>query len=228
MRSAFLRRFQNFFSYTSQWKRGKRFGENPAAFLLLLSTADEKCVWEKIGKQIVCSSLHYRGIENRFGEEIIYFYEISAALAYMGEMSPPTTHWRWEAGLNSESENFSSHFPMDMRSAFWKKNRNLFEKVSVPIFHWRRDAQVVRFSGIFSSSLKCEKCQPPLFHYPLEEKRLFERKKRTAIQIFFSLIYLDRKRSNGRKNLKTEKTALSQKRLCDRAVWCWKIHDCVI
>ena len=77
-----------------KWKRGKRFGENPAAFLFLLSTADEKCVWGKIGKQIVCSSLHYRGIENRFGEEIIYFYEISAALAYMGEMSTPTTHWR--------------------------------------------------------------------------------------------------------------------------------------
>ena len=68
--------------------------KNPADFLLLLSTADEKCVWGKIGKQIVCSSLHYRGIENRFGEEIIYFYEISAALAYMGEMSTPTTHWR--------------------------------------------------------------------------------------------------------------------------------------
>ena len=32
MRSAFLRRFQNFFSYTSQWKRGKRFGEKSSGF----------------------------------------------------------------------------------------------------------------------------------------------------------------------------------------------------
>ena len=64
---------------------------------------------------------------------------------------------------------------------------------------------MVRFSGIFSSSLTCEKCQPPLFHYPLEEKRLFERKKDAVIQIFFSLIYLDRKRLVGRKNLKIEK-----------------------
>ena len=64
---------------------------------------------------------------------------------------------------------------------------------------------MVRFSENFSSSLTWEKCQPPLFHYPLEEKRLFERKKDAVIQIFFSLIYLDRKSSNGRKNLKIEK-----------------------
>ena len=98
-----------------------------------------------------------------------------------------------------------------------KKNRNLFEKVSVPTHYWRRDAQVVRFSGNFSFSLTWEKCQPPLFHYPLEEKPLFERNKDAVIQIFFSLIYLDRKSSNGRKNPKIKK-ALSQKRLCDRAL----------
>ena len=119
--------------------------------------------------------------------------------------------------LKKDSEIMSLHFPTDMRSAFGRKNRKLFRAFSVPIFHWRRDAQVVRFSENFSSSLTWEKCQPPLFHYPLEEKRLFERKKDAVIQIFFSLIYLDRKRSNGRKNLKIEKTALSQKRLCDRA-----------
>ena len=64
---------------------------------------------------------------------------------------------------------------------------------------------MVRFSGNFSFSLTWEKCQPPLFHYPLEGKRLLERKKDAVIQIFFSLIYLDRKRSNGRKILKIEK-----------------------
>ena len=42
-------------------------------------------------------------------------------------------------------------------------------------------------------------------HCPLEEKRLSERKKDAVIQIFFSLIYLDRKRLVGRKNLKIEK-----------------------
>lgn len=76
---------------------------------------------------------------------------------------------------------------------------------------------MVRFAGNFSSSLTWEKCQPPLFYYPLEGKRLLERKKDAVIQIFFSLIYLDKKKSIGRKNLKIEKTALSQKRLCDRA-----------
>ena len=64
---------------------------------------------------------------------------------------------------------------------------------------------MVRFSGNFSFSLTWEKCQPPLFHYPLEEKRLFERKKDAVIQIFFSLIYLDKKRLVGRKNLKIKK-----------------------
>lgn len=64
---------------------------------------------------------------------------------------------------------------------------------------------MVHFSGNFSSPLTWEKCQPPRFHYPLEEKRLFERKKDAVIQIFFSLIYLDRKRLVGRKNLKIEK-----------------------
>ena len=64
---------------------------------------------------------------------------------------------------------------------------------------------MVRFAGNFSSSLTWEKCQPPLFYYPLEGKRLLERKKDAVIQIFFSLIYLDKKRLVGRKNLKIKK-----------------------
>ena len=56
----------------------------------------------------------------------------------------------------------SLHFPMDMRSAFGQKNRKLFEKIFCSRPHWRREDQVVRFSGIFSSSLTWEKCQPPL------------------------------------------------------------------
>lgn len=71
---------------------------------------------------------------------------------------------------------------------------------------------MVRFSEVFSSSLTWKKCQPPLFYYPLEEKRLFERKKDAVIQIFFSLIYLDRKRLIGRKNLKIEKKQSSHRK----------------
>ena len=70
---------------------------------------------------------------------------------------------------------------------------------------------MVRFAGNFSSSLTWEKCQPPLFYYPLEGKRLLERKKDAVIQIFFSLIYLDKKKSIGRKNLKTEKQPYHRK-----------------
>ena len=119
--------------------------------------------------------------------------------------------------LKKDSEIMSLHFPTDMRSAFGRKNRKLFRVFSVPIFHWSRDAQVVRFSEDFSSLLTWGKCQPPLFHYPLEEKRLFERKKDAVIQIFFSLIYLDRKRLVGRKTENRKKEALSQKRFCERA-----------
>ena len=122
-----------------------------------------------------------------------------------------------QSDLTKNSGIMFLHFPTDMRNAFGRKNRKLFRAFSVPIFHWRRDAQVVRFAGNFSYSLTWEKCQPPLFYYPLEGKRLLERKKDAVIQIFFSLIYLDKKKSIGRKNLKIEKTALSQKRLCDRA-----------
>ena len=122
-----------------------------------------------------------------------------------------------QSDLTKNSGIMFLRFPTDMRNAFGRKNRKLFSKISVPTHYWRRDAQEVRFAGNFSSSLTGEKCQPPLFYYPLEGKRLLERNKDAVIQIFFSLIYLDRKRSNGRKNLKIEKTALSQKRLCDRA-----------
>ena len=110
-----------------------------------------------------------------------------------------------QSDLTKNSGIMFLRFPTDMRNAFGRKNRKLFSKISVPTHYWRRDAQVVRFAGNFSSSLTWEKCRPPLFYYPLEGKRLLERKKDAVIQIFFSLIYLDRKRLVGRKNLKIEK-----------------------
>ena len=127
------------------------------------------------------------------------FYEDSRTFSLHFLMETRKAYWR------NIQRIFCSYSPLRMRSAFGRKNRKLFRVFSVPIFHWSRDAHVVRFSGNFSSSLTWEKCQPPLFHYPLEEKRLFERKKDAVIQIFFSLIYLDRKRLVGRKNLKIEK-----------------------
>ena len=117
-----------------------------------------------------------------------------------------------QSDLTKNSGIMFLHFPTDMRNAFGRKNRKLFSKISVPTHYWRRDAQVVRFSGNFSFSLTWEKCQPPLFHYPLEGKRLLERKKDAVIQIFFSLIYLDRKRLIGRKNLKIEKKQPSHRK----------------
>ncbi|MGM9602306.1 MAG: hypothetical protein ACI3W5_12110, partial [Faecousia sp.] len=126
-----------------------------------------------------------------------------------------TPLWRWEKRFDEEFRNYVLTLPNGHEKCVWAKKSETFSKISDPTHYWRRVAQVVRFSGNFPSSLTWEKCQPPRFHYPLEEKRLFERKKWIVIRIFFSLIYLDRKSSNGRKNLKIKK-ALSQKRLCDR------------
>ena len=153
-------------------------------------------------------TLHYRGFESRFGEEMENFFD---------NFSVHTHHWRSIPGLAESFGIFLSSLAtghekcvwspimknsfrysyLEMGEAFWRripklcpytsqrtwevrlgeKIGNFFELFSVPIFHWSRDAHVVRFSGNFSSSLTWEKCQPPLFHYPLEEKRLFERKR---------------------------------------------------
>lgn len=76
-------------------------GENPADFLFLLSTADEKCGWEKIRAlfEKLFLTLHYRGIESRFGEKTESFFEI---------FSVPTHHWRPIACL---AENFGNFLP---------------------------------------------------------------------------------------------------------------------
>lgn len=62
--------------------------------------------------------------------------------------------------LKKDSEIMSLHFPTDMRSAFGRKNRKLFRVFSVPTFHWRRDAQVVRFSEDFFPHLHGENVNP--------------------------------------------------------------------
>lgn len=163
------------------------------------------------------------------GEKTENFFEIFSvpthhwrSIACLAENSGDflfsTPLWRWEKRFDEEFRNYlltlltlsNGH-----EKCVWAKESETFlKKFSVPTHYWRRDAQVVRFSENFSSSLTWEKCQPPLFHYPLEEKRLFERKRWIVIRIFFSLIYLDRKRSIGRKNLKTEKSSpLTEKTL---------------
>ena len=107
----------------------------------------------------------------------------------------------------------SLHFPTDMRSAFGRKNRKLFSKISVPTHYWRRDAQVVRFSGNFSFSLTWEKCQPPLFHYPLEEKRLFERKVDCYPTLFPTDLSGHEKVNWPKESENREKAVISQKRV---------------
>ncbi len=59
-------------------------------------------------------------------KKIIFLYEISAALVYMGEMSNPTTHWRCRCGLNRKSENFFSHLTTEDEYSVWPKDAEIF------------------------------------------------------------------------------------------------------
>ena len=199
--------FQLIVPYTSHWTWGMRFYEDYGNFSLHFLMETRKAFWRKPSGFSV-PTLHC-GWEVHLGKKSEHYFEILSS-----HFTTEDLRAVW-AKKSETFEFFSLHFPTDMRSAFGRKNRKLFRVFSVPIFHWSRDAHVVRFSGNFSSSLTWEKCQPPLFHYPLEEKRLFERKKDAVIQIFFSLIYLDRKRLVGRKNLKTEKSSP----LTEKALW---------
>ena len=198
-RKAFWRKIQRIFCSYSPLRMRSAFGKKSEHFFEKLSshftTEDLRAVWANKRKTFLKNFLFLLPT----GDQLPVWpktLEIFFPLLLFGV---------GRSVLTEDSGIISLHFPTDMRSAFGRKNRKLFRVFSVPIFHWSRDAHVVRFSGNFSSSLTWEKCQPPLFHYPLEEKRLFERKKDAVIQIFFSLIYLDRKRLVGRKNLKIEK-----------------------
>lgn len=83
-----------------------------------------------------------------------------------GDFLFSTPLWRWEKRFDEEFRNYlltlltlsNGH-----EKYVWAKESETFlKKFSVPTPHWRRDAQVVRFSGNFSSPLIWEKCQPPL------------------------------------------------------------------
>lgn len=124
------------------------------------------------------------GLGRRFFKKIIFLYEISAALVYMGEMSTLTTpprkwnpFWRrfakflWkklfslttgheDAVLTDIEEIFSLHFPLRMRSAFFQEIRKLF---------WE----------IFSSFSSSRILQPLSLHYRGIENDFFN-----EIQIF--------------------------------------------
>lgn len=51
-------------------------------------------------------SLHFitEELKGSFSMKIIFLYETSAALVYMGEMSTLTTHWRRGLHLNRKTE----------------------------------------------------------------------------------------------------------------------------
>ena len=110
-----------------------------------------------------------------------------------------TPIWRWEKRFEEGFRNYVLTLPNGHEKCVWAKKSETFSSFFCSHFPLEARCPSGPLFGRFFSSLTWGKCQPPLFHYPLEEKRLFERKKWTAIQIFFSLIYLDRNRGFGRK-----------------------------
>lgn len=113
--------------------------------------------------------------------------------------------WRWKKRFEEGFRNYVLTLPNGHEKCVWAKKSETFSSFFCSHFPLEARCPSGPLFGRFFSSLTWGKCQPPLFHYPLEEKRLFKRKKDAVIQIFFSLIYLDRKRLVGRKNLKIEK-----------------------
>ena len=66
-------------------------------------------------------SLHFitEKLKGSFSMKIIFLYEISAALFYMGEMSTPTTHWRSIPCLAENFENFLSSLSTGHEKCVW-------------------------------------------------------------------------------------------------------------
>ena len=141
--------FQLIASYTSHWTWGVRFYEDsrnffltlpngneesalakhPADFLLLLSTADEKCVWEKIGTLFwkAFLTLHYRGFESRLGEKTENFFE---------KFSVPTTYWRLIPGLAENFWIFLSSLATGHEKCVWSQIMKILSVT--PIWRWEK------------------------------------------------------------------------------------------
>ena len=97
--------FESFFLHFPP-DTGSAFGSQISEFFFpLLLFGDGRCVLTK---------------------KIIFLYEISSALVYMGEMSTPTTHWRCGLRLNRELEIFLSSLTTADESAVWEKKYRRF------------------------------------------------------------------------------------------------------
>lgn len=186
-RKAFWRKIQRIFCSHSPLRMRSAFGKKSEHFFEKLSshftTEDLRAVWAK----------------NRNTFLKIFLFTLTT-----GDQFPV-----WPNTVDFFSLHLP-HLPPDMKSAFGRKNRKLFSKISDPTHYWRRDAQVVRFSEVFSSSLTWEKCQPPLFYYPLEEKRLSERKSGLLSKAFLTDLSGQEKVNWPKKSENREKAAISQ------------------
>ena len=230
MRNAFLRRFQNFFltlpngneesvlaktqrifcSY-SPLRMRSAFGKKSEHFLKSFSshftTEDLRAVWAKKRKTF----LKFFLFTLTTGDQLPVWpktLEIFFSLLLFGD---------GRSVLTKDSGIISLHFTTDMRNAFGKKSETFLKNISVPTPHWRRDAQVVRFSGDFSSSLTWEKCQPLASTIHWRKSGCLNEKVDCYPTLFPTDLSGHEKVSWPKESENREKAALSQKRLCDRA-----------
>ena len=172
--------FQLIASYTSHWTWGVRFYEDsrnfsltlpngneesalakhPADFLLLLSTADEKCVWEIIGTLFwkAFLTLHYRGFESRLGEKTenffwkifcsYYLLEVNSRfgrklLNFLSSLSTGHEKCVWAKESETFFKNFWSHSLLEAGDPSGPLIGRFFfftymGKMSIPTAHWRK------------------------------------------------------------------------------------------
>ena len=243
--------FQLIASYTSHWTWGVRFYEdsrtfsltlpngneesvlakNPADFLLLLSTADEKCVWEKIGTLFwkAFLTLHYRGFESRLGEKTENFFEIFSvpthhwrSIACLAENSGDflfsTPLWRWEKRFEEGFRNYVLTLPNGHEKCVWAKKSETFSSFFCSHFPLETRCLSGPLFGKFLFLTYMGKMSTSSLPLPTGGKAAVWTKKVNCYpNLFLTDLSGQEKASWPKESENREKTALSQKRLCDRA-----------
>ena len=192
MRNAFLRGLRKFFLTLPNGNEESALAKHPGNFFLLLSTADEKCVWEKIGTLFwkAFLTLHYRGFESRLGEKTGNFFWKIFCSYYLLEVNSRfgrkllnfslfTSQRTWEVRLGEKIGNFFELFLFPFSTGGEMPKWSAFRAFFLPHLHVKNVNPLSstthwRKSGCLNEKVDC---------YPK----------------LFSLIYLDRKRLIGRK-----------------------------
>ena len=164
-------------------------------------------------------TLHYRGFESRLGEKTENFFWKIFCSYYLLEVN---------SRFGRKLLNLLSSLANGHEKCVWAKKSETFLSFFCFLFPLEARCLSGPLFGSFFFFTYMGKMSTPSLPLPTGGKAAVWTKKVNCYPNLFLTDLSGQEKVNWPKNLKTEKTALSQKRLCDRAAWCWKIHDCVI